>query len=150
MERKIEEKILWINSNYKYSGVDNNFIYDIAGYIHPDARNITVQMLSCSIRLLNVADQFDVGQIKILCDFGVSHNCYNSLNNFIVLGLINSMYNVYKYCDEMNKKGPIYKISFPTRFINIYLVGYTDEILLDSSNNPPANVILCLKFKYEI
>ena len=30
MERKIEEKIIWINSNYKYSGIDNNFIYDIA------------------------------------------------------------------------------------------------------------------------
>ena len=56
------------------------------------------------------------------------------------------MYNVYKYSDEMNKKGPVYRISFPTRFINIYLVGYTDEILEDSSNNPPANVILCLKF----
>ena len=51
--------------------------------------------------------------------------------------------NVYKFCDEMNKTGPIYKISFPTRLINIYLVGYTDEPLEDSITNPPANVILC-------
>ena len=60
------------------------------------------------------------------------------------------MYNVYKYSDEMNKKGPVYRISFPSRFINIYLVGYTDEPLEDSTTNPTANVILCLKFKYEV
>ena len=52
-------------------------------------------MVSCFIKLLNVVNQFNIVQFEILCDFGVSNNFYSSLNNFIVLGLINPMYNVY-------------------------------------------------------
>ena len=44
MERRKEEKILWIDSQNRTDEGDNpnNFYYDIYGYINPNARNITV------------------------------------------------------------------------------------------------------------
>ena len=47
MERRKEEKNLWINSQNRTDLFDyvNNFYYDVYGFINPNARNITVQLI---------------------------------------------------------------------------------------------------------
>ena len=158
MERKIEEKILWINSQNRTSIGDypNNFYYDIYGYINPNARNITVQLIQCLMIASDTAYYFDDGIIKILIDFGVSHNQFSYLNNFINVGLINARSSQNNYCDISIHPTPIYKLKdIPTRFINIQLLNYNNEVITDNRNapnagDPPGVIILCLKFTYEI
>ena len=50
MERKIEEKILWINSSYMLSGTTNNFYYYIGNILYVDNyKKLSIQLIDCII-----------------------------------------------------------------------------------------------------
>ena len=158
MNKILQEKILWINSLNKASGTTNNFYYDIYGVLHPEAKNITFQLLDAMISITTVDDVFLQEAIMILFNFSVSHNQYSkSLNNFIIGGIISPMLISNNYSDQMIKEGPIYQIrSFPDGLINIRITNNSYVDLEDNTSEedegpfPPSRVILCLKFTYEI
>ena len=50
MERKIEEKILWINSANMLSGTTNNFYYNIGNILYVDNyKKLSLELIECSI-----------------------------------------------------------------------------------------------------
>ena len=50
MERKIEEKILWIDSANMLSGTTNNFYYNIGNILYVDNfKKLTVELIDCII-----------------------------------------------------------------------------------------------------
>ena len=153
MNKILQEKIVWINSTNKDSGTNNNFFYQIYGYLHPEAKNITFQLINALISPSTVARFFIVAHLKILIDFGVSHNQSNAnLNNFLIGGIISpTLTTRYLYSDVLGNPGPVYKIyGIPSGIINIRLIDETNSDLYDSAFTPPGNVTLCLKFTYEI
>ena len=154
MENKnIHEKIIWINSLNKESGTNNNFYYNIFGVLHPEARNIKLQLLDCLIMTSTSAYFFNKAAILILLDFNVSHNQFSkAINNYIIGGIISpqQQYKTY-YSEQLYKEGPIYEIrSFPDGLINIRIVDHSYVDLIDNNNAVPSSVLLCLKFTYEI
>ena len=154
MENKnIHEKIIWINSLNKDSGINNNFYYNIFGVLHPEAKNITLQLLDCLIMTSTSAYFFNKAAIMILLNFNVSHNQFSkSTNNFIVGGIITpqQQYKTY-YSEQLFREGPIYEIrSFPDGLMNVRIIDHSYADLIDNNNAVPSSVIICLKFTYEI
>ena len=153
MENKnIQEKIIWINSLNKESGTNNNFYYNIFGVIHPEAKNITLQLLDSLIMTSTSVRYFERAGIMILLDFNVSHNQFSkSMNNYIIGGIISPMQYKNYYSEQMAREGPVYQIrSFPDGLINIRITDNLYVDLTDSGPAVPSSVIICLKFTYEI
>lgn len=150
----IVEKILWIDSNHKYSGTNNNFIFSLTNYnLDSQARNISVQLIEAIITPSATTAFFVKSFIKILIDFKTQYNQNTkSLNNYLVSGIISPQY-AYKnyYSDKLNYEGPIYKLAnIPLYDVDIRIVDHENNDLVDSVPAAPINVLLCLKFTYEI
>lgn len=168
MNNNIQEKILWIDSLKKYSGLNNNFYYNIFGYLPTQAKNITVQLLNAFVAATENYNIFNSKYIKILIDFGCSNNQVSlSNNNLISLGIINNhsksriyesdniTFSSIQYTEiesqELVNQGPIYNLnSIPNNIFNIQIHNHNNTVLLDEFNTAPDSVILCLKFTYEI
>ena len=148
------EKIVWIDSIYKYSGVNNNFSFSFTQFgLDPQATNISVQLLDATITPSVVTAFFVKDYIKILIDFKTQHNQYSkSLNNYLVCGIISpqSAYKNY-YSDKLLYKGPSYRLlSIPLYEVDIRIVDPTNTDLVDSVRAIPLNVLLYLKMTYEV
>ena len=147
------EKIIWISStNMEVGGTTNNFNYLISGCIEPYAKNVTVQLLNASVSPSTYVRYFQRDYIKILINFNASHNQYNQqYSNYLVVGLIAPMAFINYYSENLEYPGPIYKLSCaPNSSINIFIVDYDNVALIDNTGAVPKNVLLCLKFTYEI
>jgi len=150
------EKIVWIDSNYKYSGTNNNFIFDFTSFgLDNNAQNITVQLINAIVSTSTATSFFIKSYIKILIDFHTQHNQYSkSLNNYVVAGVISPQYEVKNYySDYLMKHGPIYRlVNLPIYYVDVRIVDQSNTDLLDNELVPdvPSNVLLCLKFTYDI
>ena len=105
--------------------------------------------------------------IKVYINFNVSSNSvYNNDGSGLFMGLIptnnvnvrlgtTSALNNYYYSGlgsaklESENKIKYYLKNIPSGIININIYNELNNVLLDYENNPTANVLLCLKFKYE-
>ena len=105
--------------------------------------------------------------IKVYINFNVSSNSiYNNNSNGLLMGLVptNNVNVRLGTTDQMNEfyytglgsaklesenKIKYYLKNIPSGIININIYNELNNVLLDYENNPPENVLLCLKFKYE-
>ena len=102
MERRKEEKNLWIDSANMLSGTTNNFYYDIGNILYNgNYKKLSVQLIDCSISKNN--QTFSIGTttysiyapipfyttiIKIYIFFNVASNLLNNNNYGLLMGLI--------------------------------------------------------------
>ena len=102
MERRKEEKILWIDSANMLSGTTNNFYYDIGNILYNgNYKKLSVQLIDCLIS--KNYDKFAVGSgviietpiaffsvfIKIYINFNVASNILNNNNSYgLLMGII--------------------------------------------------------------
>ena len=92
-KRKIEEKILWIDSNIMISGTTNNFYYNIGNILYVDNyKKLKVKLVDCVINknyivIGGIAPvyycdyPFNSRVIKIFIDFIVGNNCLSNYGN---------------------------------------------------------------------
>ena len=191
MERKIEEKILWINSAnqeffYSLNGIatytasTNNFYYNIGNISYEDNyKKISVEMIDCVISknfsnynststpifLINAPPPFYANVIKVYINFNVANNSVYNDGNGLLMGLIpgdnvtarlgtgggisNYDYSSLGSCKLDDNKIKYYLKDIPTGIININIYNQNNGDLLDFDNDPPSNILLCLKFIYE-
>ena len=191
MERRKEEKNLWINSNNQelfynlngtttYTASTNNFYYNIGTILYEDNyKKLSVELVDCAIS--KSYHTFNIGTttantyapipfyttiIKVYINFNVSSNSVYNNSNGLLMGLIptnninvrlgtTEALNNYYYSGlgssklESENKIKYYLKNIPSGIININIYNELNNVLLDYENNPPANVLLCLKFKYE-
>ena len=191
MERKIEEKILWINSNNQelfyssdgtatYTASTNNFYYNIGNILYMDNyKKLSVEMIDCAIS--KTYHQYAIGTtgintyapipfystvIKVYINFNViSNSVYNNSNGLLMgvisdtdvnvrLGTTDTLNELYYTGLGSAKLGSDNKIKYylkdiPTGIININIYNQNNNVLLDFDDDPPSNILLCLKFTYE-
>ena len=102
MERKIEEKILWINSSYMESGgTTNNFYYNIGNILYVNNyKKLYVKLIDCVINKNGIQIDGDISyylsfnttSIKIYINLNVSSNSISMDGNNLLLGLIQKVY----------------------------------------------------------
>ena len=108
MEKKIEEKILWINSNNQelfyslngtatYTASRNNFYYNIGNVLYVDNyKKLSVKLIDCVINKNGIVIDgdtsyylsFNTTSIKIYINFNVASNSISMDGNNLLLGLI--------------------------------------------------------------
>ena len=101
MERRKEEKILWIDSQYMESGgTTNNFYYNIGNILyHGNYKKLSVQLIDCVISknfeevagtglTVYVPIPFYTTNIKIYINLNVASNSLINNNYGLLLGLI--------------------------------------------------------------
>ena len=151
MQRKIEEKILWIDSQYMESGgTTNNFYYNIGNILNVDNyKKLSVQLIDCIISknfnlltLVTYPNPFFSTIIKIYINLNVYGNSLSNNNNGLLLGLINNQsttlrlgsgggLSTYDYSNNGSEKLEENKIKYylndiPTGIINISIIGYNN------------------------
>ena len=95
MDKKIEEKILLIESNNMISGTTNNFYCNIGNIVD---KKLKVELVYCVINKNYIAVgaiaplcychyQFNF-RIKIFIDFGVGNNCFSNYGNSLSMCMI--------------------------------------------------------------
>ena len=176
MERKIEEKILWINSSYMESGgTTNNFYYNIGNILYVNNyKKLYVKLIDCVINKNGIQIDGDISyylsfnttSIKIYINLNVSSNSISMDGNNLLLGLIQNNstlanfnpttlvidnFYYYKSCEKLINNKIKYNLKdIPNGMINIILYNDENTILLDVENQDPKSLLLCLKFIYEI
>ena len=104
MERKIEEKFLWINSANMLSDTTTNFYYNIGNILYVDNyKKLSIQLIDCIISknyqifvignttyFINGANPFYTTIIKVYVDFGVASNLLNNNYYGLLMGIINN------------------------------------------------------------
>ena len=178
-KRKIEEKILWIDSNNMISGTTNNFYYNIGNILYVDNyKKLKVKLVDCVINKNYIAVggivpvyychyPFNSRVIKIFIDFGVGNNCLSTYGNSLLMGMIenkqvvsdiptdntDTISNVYlssKTCEKLKNNNIKYYLNqYPNNFINIQIYNENNTVLTDTNVAAPLSVLLCLKFTYE-
>ena len=176
MERKIEAKILWINSNYMESGgTTNNFYYNIGNILYVNNyKKLYVKLIDCVINKNGIQIDGDISyylpfnttSIKIYINLNVSSNSISMDKNNLLLGLIqnnstlanfnpttlviDNFYYSDKSCEKLIDNKIKYNLKdIPNGMINIILYNDENTVLLDVENQEPKSLLLCLKFTYE-
>ena len=151
-KRKIEEKILWIDSQYMESGgTTNNFYYNIGNILYNgNYKKLSVQLIDCIISKNYGVDggvyypvSFYSTYIKIYINFNVYSNSLTNNSYGTLLGLINNQstalklgsgggLSTYDYsnngCAKLNvNKIKYYLNDIPTGMININIIGYNNS-----------------------
>ena len=105
MERKKEEKILWIDSQYMESGgTTNNFYYNIGNILYVNNyKKLTVQLVDCiinknyrnfavgtTIYSIYSAVPFYTTMIKVYINFNVTSNILNNNDYGLLMGIISN------------------------------------------------------------
>ena len=175
----IEEKILWIDSQYKYSGTTSNFLYDIGNSLQSDFNKLSVELIECVVNknLGNVSNvlgyenyptPFNSQCIKIFLNLGVGSNIIYKFGQNLLMGIIDNhlvestfinddsdVVHSINVSDNTSEKiinnNVRYQISsIPNGYINVLIYSGSNVNLVDVAGNPPSSVCLCLKFTYEI
>ena len=160
----IKSKIVWINPLNKISGTQTNFMYNIAGAIPLNAKNIKVRLVH--FLLPNNLYEINGNFIKVYCDFGCSHNQYNiNFNNsFLLLDCImlnrngyyldnanaNTSFLLYSCEKSIHETKLYYEIGKPSDLINFLIYTDLNTDLTTTDINALKNSTICLKFEYEI
>ena len=151
MERRKEEKILWIGSANKLSGTTTNFYYNIGNILYVDNyKKLSVQLLDCIISK-NYAVfsgviypvSFYSTTIKIYINLNVYSNSLTNNSYGTLLGLINNQsttlrlgsgggLSTYDYSNNgcaklQDNKIKYYLNDVPTGIININITGYNNS-----------------------
>ena len=185
MERRKEEKNLWIDSQYMESGgAKNNFYDNIGNILSSNFIKLSVQLIDCVISknfeevagtglTVYVPIPFYTTNIKIYINLNVASNSLVNNSYGLLLGLIPGDnesvrlgaagglstfdFSSLGSCKLNNNKIKYNLKDIPTGMININIIGnnnytgtYLDEFLKDVLFNNPSNILLCLKFTYEI
>ena len=150
MERRKEEKILWIGSANKLSGTTTNFYYNIGNILQVDNyKKLSIQLIDCLISK-NYGDDSGVNYpisfystfIKIYINLNVYGNSLNNNNYGLLFGLINNQsttlrlgsgggLSTYDYSNNGSEKLEENKIKYylndiPTGMININIIVYNN------------------------
>ena len=104
MERRKEEKILWIDSSNMLSGTTNNFYYYIGNILYEDNyKKLTVQLVDCiinknyrnfavgtTIYSIYSAVPFYTTMIKVYINFNAASNILNNSDYGLLMGIISN------------------------------------------------------------
>ena len=154
MDKKIEEKILLIESNNIISRTTNNFYCNIGNIVY---KKLKVELVYCVINKNYIPVggivpfrychyQFN-SRINIFIDFGVGNNCFSNYGNSLLMCMIENHQVVSDIPTDNNIK--YYLNQYPNNFINIQIYN-ENNIVLNEKNVKDPSLELCLKFTYEI
>ena len=131
--------------------------------VNKNYRNFAVGATTYSIYS---AVPFYTTMIKVYINFNAASNVLNNSDYGLLMGIISNnnadvnigttytLTNFYYNGLGSIKLGSDNKIKYnlkdiPNGIININIYNELNNVLLDYENNPPSNVLLCLKFTYE-